>query len=165
MLGVSLSCTCVAFSPFAKLNRFFPKKAFLNATLEEDIWVQIPTGIKLPEGDDGIYKLPKSLYGLKQASRCWNHLINGYLLENGYQRLEADPYIYVKEIKTEVNGITTIQYQIVALYIDDLILAASTKNLLTNLEKVFEAKFKMKKLNKIKQILGMGIHHGKDLSI
>ena len=25
-LGVSLSCTCVAFSPFAKLNRFFPKK-------------------------------------------------------------------------------------------------------------------------------------------
>ena len=59
--------------------------AFLNATLEEDIWVQIPTGTKLPEGDDGIYKLLKSLYGLKQASRCWNHLINGYLLENGYQ--------------------------------------------------------------------------------
>ena len=25
-LVVSLSCTCVAFSPFAKLNRFFPKK-------------------------------------------------------------------------------------------------------------------------------------------
>ena len=24
--GVSLSCTCVAFSPFAKLNRFFPQK-------------------------------------------------------------------------------------------------------------------------------------------
>ena len=24
-LGVSLSCTCVAFSPFAKLNRLFPK--------------------------------------------------------------------------------------------------------------------------------------------
>ena len=55
--------------------------------------------------------------------------------------------------------------QIVALYVDDLILAASTKNLLTNLEKVFEAKFKMKKLNKIKQILGMGIHHDKDRNI
>ena len=36
--------------------------AFLNATLEEDIWVQIPTGTKLPEGDDGFYKLLKSLY-------------------------------------------------------------------------------------------------------
>ena len=29
-LGVSLSCTCVAFSPFAKLNRFFPKKSTTN---------------------------------------------------------------------------------------------------------------------------------------
>ena len=56
--------------------------AFLNATLEEDIWVQIPAGTKLPEDDDDIYKLLKSLYGLKQASRCWNHFINGYLLEN-----------------------------------------------------------------------------------
>ena len=105
--------------------------AFLNATLEEDIWVQIPPGTNLPDGDDGIYKLLKSLYGLKQASRCWNHLINGYLLENGYRRLEAYPCIYVKEIKTEVHSIITIQYQIVALFVDDLILAAYTKNLLT----------------------------------
>jgi Reverse transcriptase (RNA-dependent DNA polymerase) len=112
--------------------------AFLNATLEEDIWVQIPTGTKLPEGNDGIYKLLKSLYGLKQASKCWNHLINSYLLENGYQRLEADPCIYVKEIKTEINGITTVLYQIAALHADDLILAASTKNLLIHLKKVFD---------------------------
>ena len=41
---------------------------FLNATLDEDIWVQIPPGTKLATGDDGIYKLLKSLYGLKQAS-------------------------------------------------------------------------------------------------
>jgi Reverse transcriptase (RNA-dependent DNA polymerase) len=53
--------------------------AFLNATLEEGIWVQIP------QGDDGIYKPLKSLYELKQASRCWNHIINGYLLKHGFQ--------------------------------------------------------------------------------
>ena len=60
--------------------------AFLNATLEEDIWVQIPTGTKLPEGDDGIYKLLMSLYGLKQASKCWNHLINNYVLSTAGSR-------------------------------------------------------------------------------
>ena len=43
-------------------------------------------------------------------------------------------FFYVKEIKTEIIVIITIQYQIVALYVDDLILAASTKNLLTNLD-------------------------------
>ena len=41
---------------------------FLNASLDENIWVQIPPGTKLATGDDGIYKLLKSLYGLKQAS-------------------------------------------------------------------------------------------------
>jgi Reverse transcriptase (RNA-dependent DNA polymerase) len=44
--------------------------AFLNASLDEHIWFQIPPGTKLATGDDGIYKLLKSLYGLKQASRC-----------------------------------------------------------------------------------------------
>ena len=86
-------------------------------------------------------------------------------MEIGFQRLETDPSIYVKEIKSEINGNIIIQYQLVALYVDDIILAASTKNLLTNLEKVFVAKFKMKKLNKIKQMLGMGIHHDKDRNI
>jgi Reverse transcriptase (RNA-dependent DNA polymerase) len=71
----------------------------------------------------------------------------------------------LKKIRTDIKGVITIQYQIVALYVDDLILAASTKNLLTNPERVFEAKFKMKKLNKIKQIIGMGIHHDKDRNI
>ena len=42
-----------------------------------------------------------------------------------------------RKLKYEINGIITIQYQIVALYVDDLILAASTKNLLTNLEKKY----------------------------
>jgi Reverse transcriptase (RNA-dependent DNA polymerase) len=45
--------------------------ALLNAELDEDIWVKIPEGTRLAVGDDGMYKLlVKSLYGLKQASRC-----------------------------------------------------------------------------------------------
>jgi Reverse transcriptase (RNA-dependent DNA polymerase) len=41
--------------------------AFLNAELDKDIWVKIPEGTRLAVGDYGIYKLVKSLYGLKQA--------------------------------------------------------------------------------------------------
>ena len=43
--------------------------AFLNADIDEDIWVEFPEGTKLATNNDGIYKLRKSLYGLKQASR------------------------------------------------------------------------------------------------
>jgi len=118
--------------------------AFLNADIDEDIWVKIPEGTKLAANDDGIYKLRKSLCGLKQASRNWNNDINQYLVDNGFTRLEADPCIYVKNIETMVNGETNIKYLMVALYVDDLLIAGSTKNLVTQLESIFEAKYKMK---------------------
>ena len=34
--------------------------AFLNADIDEDIWVKIPEGTKLATHDDGIYMLKKS---------------------------------------------------------------------------------------------------------
>jgi len=64
--------------------------AFLNADIDEDIWVKIPEGTKLAANDDEIYKLRKSLYGIKQASRNWNNDINQYLLDNGFTRLEIN---------------------------------------------------------------------------
>jgi Reverse transcriptase (RNA-dependent DNA polymerase) len=125
--------------------------SFLNAILEENIWVQIPPGTKLATGDDGIYKLLKSLYGLKQASRCWNTLMNAYLIEKGFTRMEADPCIvYIRKVVVDVNGVKKTQYQLVSLYVDDLIIASSTKNLITDLEGVFGSRFKMKKLHQIK---------------
>ena len=139
--------------------------AFLNADIDENIWVKIPEGTKLATYDDGIYKLNKSLYGLKQASRNWNNDINDYLISNDFTRLEADPCIYVKIIENNNNGIITKQYQMVALYVDDLLIAGSTKNLVTKLESFFEAKYKMKNLSVIKQLLGMGIYHDKDRNI
>jgi Reverse transcriptase (RNA-dependent DNA polymerase) len=34
--------------------------AFLNADIDEDVWVKIPEGTKLATNDDGIYKLKKT---------------------------------------------------------------------------------------------------------
>jgi Reverse transcriptase (RNA-dependent DNA polymerase) len=76
--------------------------------------------------------------------------------------MEADPCIYVKIIEINNNGIITTHYQMVAQYLDDLLIAGSTKNLVTKLKSIFDAKYKMKKLNVIKQLLGMGIYHDKE---
>jgi hypothetical protein len=35
--------------------------AFLNADIDEDIWVEIPQGTKVAANDDGIYKLENPL--------------------------------------------------------------------------------------------------------
>jgi Reverse transcriptase (RNA-dependent DNA polymerase) len=90
---------------------------------------------------------------------------NAYLVKEGFKRMGADPCIHSEEFQVDEKGVQKTQYQIVALYVDDLIIAGLNKYLLTTLEGVFESRFKMKKLNQIKQILGMGVHHDKDRNI
>ena len=97
--------------------------AFLNAPINEDIWVQVSKGTDLPVGDNGIYKLKKSLYGLKKAPREWIQMINGILLDMGFKPLEADPCIYKKTVRGMVNGVMKDKHYIIALYVDDLIIA------------------------------------------
>jgi Reverse transcriptase (RNA-dependent DNA polymerase) len=43
--------------------------AFMNAPITEDIWIQVPKGTHLPDGDNGIYKLEKLFHGLQQAPK------------------------------------------------------------------------------------------------
>ena len=100
---------------------------FLNADIDEDIWVDIPEGTKLAANDDGIYKLRDFFYKLKQAFKNQNNDINQYLLDNGFTSLEADPCIYANNIETIVNGVNITKYLMVALYVDDLLIAGSTK--------------------------------------
>ena len=52
--------------------------AFLNAPVEETIYVEQPEGFVEygPKGESLVCRMKKSLYGLKQAPRNWNHVID-----------------------------------------------------------------------------------------
>ena len=48
--------------------------AFMNATLDEELYIRAPTGTEqLPDGL--VYRLKKSLYGLKQSPKQWNNML------------------------------------------------------------------------------------------
>lgn len=49
-----------------KLKQFDVTAAFLNGTLEEEIYLKQPPGFA---DNEKVYRLHKSLYGLKQAAR------------------------------------------------------------------------------------------------
>jgi hypothetical protein len=118
--------------------------AILNAPIKEDIWVRMPKDTPLADDDDGICKLQKSLYGLKQVPREWNNHINGFLLESGFQRMEADSCIYIRPEWDEATQCN--KYSIVAMYVDDLILACFYIQMCKNLEKEFKKQYRMKVL-------------------
>ena len=65
--------------------------AFLNGELEEEIYMSQPEGC-VKEGEEGLVcKLNKSIYGLKQSSRCWFNTIDEFLENSGYTKSSSDP--------------------------------------------------------------------------
>ena len=72
------------------------KSAFLNGILEEEVCVDQPPGYTIKGLEDKVYKLKKALYGLKQAPRAWYSRIDSYLINNGFNRSNNEPTLYVK---------------------------------------------------------------------
>ena len=60
------------------------KSAFLNNILHEEVYVEQPKGFANPKHPDHAYKLKKTLYGLKQATRAWYKRLTNFLLESGF---------------------------------------------------------------------------------
>jgi hypothetical protein len=54
-----------------KLYQMDVKNTFLNGVIQEKIYVRQPPGFENPKYPNRVYKLLKTLYGLKQALRIW----------------------------------------------------------------------------------------------
>ena len=85
------------------------KTAFLNGELKENIYVEPP---KRHKKAGIIWKLKKSLYGLKQSSRCWSEKLNGILSDCGFNRSLNDRCLYIHPSKCII----------LVVYIDDILL-------------------------------------------
>lgn len=53
-------------------------------------------GLPQPKNPNLVYKLIKSLYGLKESSWTWYKLLDNYLILQGYTRLATNINIYLK---------------------------------------------------------------------
>ena len=73
------------------------KSAFINGYLNEEIYVNQPKGIVDPSFPKHVYKLKKTLYGLKQVPRAWYERLTEFLGENGYMKGGIDKTLFVKE--------------------------------------------------------------------
>ena len=96
-----------------------------------------------------VCKLNKSIYGLKQASRAWNHKIDQVLITLKFMRLQTDSCIYIHRAGDLIL--------IVALYVDDLLLLSNSLGKLNSLKKELAKQFEMKDLGEARFILGIQI--------
>ncbi|MBW0488798.1 hypothetical protein O181_028513 [Austropuccinia psidii MF-1] len=67
--------------------------AYLNASIDEEIWIRPPEGLMVPTGSG--CRLCKALYGTKQAGRCWWSHLSIYLKKGGFHVSNYDPSVYL----------------------------------------------------------------------
>ena len=67
-----------------KIHQMDVKTAFLCSTLKETIYIRQPEGFEVEGKEDWVYRLKRSLYGLKQSSRDWYRIIAPVLEDFGF---------------------------------------------------------------------------------
>jgi len=125
--------------------------AFLHGKLDEDvIFIEQPEGLVVQGQEHKVLRLRKALYGLKQAPRLWNKELDTHLRSLGFVSCESDHALYVLHEGSHL-------VMIIAVYVDDLLLACKDCDRMTQVKRELSAKFSMKDLGAVTYYLGMEI--------
>lgn len=101
---------------FSSVAKFTTLRAFLRGDLDEEIYMDVPEGVR-EEGKKGWrWKLLKALYGLKQAGRQWKAKLDESMTSLGFEKSEADDCLYICRENTKV-------VLLVLVYVDDMAVA------------------------------------------
>nr|GEX41392.1 retrovirus-related Pol polyprotein from transposon TNT 1-94 [Tanacetum cinerariifolium] len=72
------------------------KNAFLNGNLWEEVYVSQSDGFVDPDNPNHVYKLKKSLYGLKQALHAWYDMLSSFLISQDFYKGSVDPTLFIR---------------------------------------------------------------------
>lgn len=125
--------------------------AFLNGILEEDIYMKPPPGV---ESNGKVYKLKRSLYGLKQAARVWNQALNKSLTEKGFEVNETDSCLYTCRSEEKVVHLL--------VHVDDMLAVTNDVKFLDKQMSKVEEDFEIKKLGNAKEFLGIKLERDEE---
>ena len=124
--------------------------AYLHAELDEEVYMRFPQGFyQHLSGLGKVLRLRKSIYGLKQAGRAFNIVLDKHLMKLGFIRCVLDAGCYMKRFSDGVMYCLT--------YVDDLLVFSSSKILLNEFFEGMKTEFKMKDANGIDYALGIKV--------
>ncbi|MBW0517036.1 hypothetical protein O181_056751 [Austropuccinia psidii MF-1] len=90
--------TLISFSVSKNLNfeQLDIKSAFLNAPLEEEVYLSIPQGLDSDKKQKCL-KLKRAIYGLKQAPLAWYKRLLSWLISIGFKISKSDSCVFFSE--------------------------------------------------------------------
>ena len=125
------------------------KTVFLYPEIEEEVYIKMPEGYKLfylkDQNAEGIARLLKTLYGLRQSPRAWFKVLDRLFRSKGFSRSNADSSLYI-------SG-----YLIILIFVDDIVLFSKNKEAIREANGWLSEAFKMVDLGSRKLFLGMQV--------
>ena len=72
------------------------KNTFLNGELDEEVYMDLPSGFDGGYEGRKVYRLKKSLYGLKQSPRAWFDRFTKFVKKYGYNQCQTNNTLFFK---------------------------------------------------------------------
>ncbi|XP_042940592.1 uncharacterized mitochondrial protein AtMg00810-like [Carya illinoinensis] len=113
--------------------------------------MELPPG--MPNAENKVCKLLKSLYGLKQASRKWFEKLSTALISYGFTQGNSDCSLFIKK--------STTSFMALLVYVDDVLLASDSLQEIQLLKEFLHDQFTIKDLGPLKYFLGLEIARSK----
>ena len=145
-----------------EIHQMDVRTAFLNAPLDEEVYVQKPTGYDGIRADDfqlakvdealtprNVCRLNRALYGLKQAPRAWYLTLKYFLVTQGMQPMDSDQAAFKK-----ASGPPDL---FLAVYVDDILLFGPSKPALNTMKAALKTRFSMTDLGECGTFLGLQV--------
>ena len=134
-----------------QIFQFDVSSAYVNADLEEDVYVEQPPGFQIPgKGSKIVCKLLKGLYGLKQAGRCCNRTLDKFSTEFGLIRSMIVSCCYSE---SDLSG----NRLFICVWVDDIKYFSTSSDLADSSKKCFSEKFKIEDKGSMTSFLDVSV--------
>lgn len=122
------------------------KTAFLHGKLKEHIYMNLPEDLY---EENFVCKLNKSIYGLKQAPKCWNEQFHNHMKNLNFTCSNFDTCLYLKK----THDVMLICF----LFVDDLLILCNDLKEIEKFKRQLGQTFDMVDLGEVKTFLGINI--------
>lgn len=137
----------IAAERHKKVKMYDVKTVFLHGKLDNEIYMKAPDGYEY--GENTVCRLKKSIYGLKQAGKCWNEYLTEVMLKSGMCQSMEDPCIFYKSEGQK--------FLYCGIHVDDMAIVSSDEDIEKCYMSRIGKKIDLKCLGDAKCILGMQV--------
>ncbi|CAI7921468.1 unnamed protein product, partial [Closterium sp. NIES-54] len=124
--------------------------AFLQGSLQEEIWLRRPPGFTGSFAPGTQWSLRRPVYGLRQAPREWHNILRTTLASLGFAPSTADPSLF---LRTD----TSLPPFYVLVYLEDLVFATADTEALALVKSELQKRHTCTDLGELRSYLGLQI--------